>query len=105
MSLAVSGRMVIDVLNGASLADGPQIVTPPPDTGAMTKQLTLINGSHRGGPHAWRLDEQTREIGRRGLVDARAALVQGRRRGHAVGGPGPATRGGAPPGARDRPAA
>jgi hypothetical protein len=28
----------------------------------------------------WRLDERTREVGRRGLADARAALAQARRR-------------------------
>jgi hypothetical protein len=70
----------------------------------MTKQLTLISSSHPQRPHAWRLDDATRKIGRKGLVDARAALRQGRR-GQASAGPRPATRGGAPPGARDRPAA
>jgi hypothetical protein len=71
----------------------------------MTKQLTLISSSHPHRPHAWRLDDETRRIGRKGLVGARAALTQGRRRGQAPAGPPPATRGGAPPGARDRPAA
>ncbi|HET6835078.1 MAG TPA: hypothetical protein VFH30_14480 [Acidimicrobiales bacterium] len=71
----------------------------------MTKQLSLITGSHRSRPHAWRLDEQTREVGRKGLVDARAALTHARRRGPAAPPERPATRVGAPPGARDRPAA
>jgi hypothetical protein len=71
----------------------------------MTKQLTLISSSHPQRPHAWRLDAETRKIGRKGLVDARAALRRGRRRGQASAGPHPPTRGGAPPGARDRPAA
>jgi hypothetical protein len=70
----------------------------------MTKQLTLISGSGRGRPPAWRLDAQTREIGRKGIVEARAALTQARRQSQAPGGSGPAARGGAP-GARDRPAA
>jgi hypothetical protein len=69
----------------------------------MTKQLTLISSSHRGRRRAWRLDDETREIGRKGIIDARAALAQARRQSQAPG-PG-ATRGGAPPGARDRPAA
>lgn len=69
----------------------------------MTKQLTLIAGSRRGRPPAWRLDEQTRKIGRKGLVEARAALTQARRS-QAPAGSGPPARGGAP-GARDRPAA
>ena len=106
MPAPVSGRMVTcDVVNDTSMARGPQIVTPPRDTGAMTKQLTLISSSHPHRPHAWRLNDETRRIGRKGLVDARAALTQGRRRGHASAGQLPATRGGAPPGARDRPAA
>jgi len=71
----------------------------------MTKQLSLISSSHPERPHAWRLDDETRRIGRKGIVDARAALTQGRWRGPAPAGPPPAARGGAPPGARDRPAA
>jgi hypothetical protein len=71
----------------------------------MTKQLTLISSSHPHRPQAWRLDDETRRIGRKGLVDARAALTRGRHRGQASAGPRPGNRGGAPPGARDRPAA
>ncbi len=36
----------------------------------MARQLTLINSES-----PWRLDEKTREIGRRGLAQARAALA------------------------------
>ncbi|MGH9249237.1 MAG: hypothetical protein ACRD0W_06960, partial [Acidimicrobiales bacterium] len=60
--------------------------------------------SHGGRPHSWRLDDQARQIGRKGIVDARAALTQARRRGEAPT-PGATTKRGAPPGARDRPAA
>jgi hypothetical protein len=35
----------------------------------MTRQLTLLES-----PPAWRIDEPTREAGRRGVADARAAL-------------------------------
>lgn len=31
-------------------------------------------------PGAWRLDERTREVGRRGLAEARAALAEAARR-------------------------
>lgn len=36
-------------------------------------QLSLIEG-----PHAWRLDKHTREVGREGVARARAALRAGR---------------------------
>ena len=36
----------------------------------MARQLSLIADSHQ-----WRLDERTREIGRRGIASARAALA------------------------------
>lgn len=36
----------------------------------MTKQLALIESKSR-----WHVDEKTREIGRRGLADARAVLA------------------------------
>lgn len=39
----------------------------------MERQLTLIENSK-----PWRLDERTKEIGRRGLADARAALAEHR---------------------------
>jgi hypothetical protein len=41
----------------------------------MSKQLTLIES-----PAGWRLDERTREVGRRGLAEARAKLVAARAR-------------------------
>jgi hypothetical protein len=41
----------------------------------MSKQLTLIES-----PAGWRLDECTREVGRRGLAEARAALLAARAR-------------------------
>lgn len=39
----------------------------------MERQLSLIED-----PKPWRLSEQTREIGRKGLAEARAALAQHR---------------------------
>lgn len=36
----------------------------------MARQLTLMDR-----PAGWRLDEQTKEIGRRGIAEARAALA------------------------------
>jgi hypothetical protein len=64
----------------------------------MTNQLTLITNSQAGRPHAWRLDERTRRIGRKGVAEARAALTGARRRARVA-------HGGAPPGDRRRPAA
>ncbi len=40
----------------------------------MERQLTLLDT-----PPAWRLDEQTREVGRQGIEMARAALRSARR--------------------------
>ncbi len=37
----------------------------------MARQLTLLEV-----PTAWRLDEATREVGRRGIAEARAKLQQ-----------------------------
>ncbi|HZA77603.1 MAG TPA: hypothetical protein VE623_14570 [Acidimicrobiales bacterium] len=76
----------------------------------MTKQLTLVSSSGPVRPRAWRLDERTREIGRRGLTEARAALTSARRRSQDADPPTAAppavpAAGGSPPGARDRPAA
>ncbi len=39
----------------------------------MARQLTLIET-----PTAWRLDERTRETGRRGIASARAVLAEHR---------------------------
>lgn len=41
----------------------------------MTRQLELIDGREE-----WVLDETTRDVGRRGVERARAALVEARRR-------------------------
>ena len=41
----------------------------------MSMQLTLLES-----PAGWRLDERTREVGRRGLAEARAALLAARAR-------------------------
>lgn len=38
----------------------------------MENQLPLIES----GPRSWKLDRRTREIGRRGIAQARAALSQ-----------------------------
>jgi hypothetical protein len=35
----------------------------------MARQLTLLDS-----PPAWRIDEATREVGRRGIAEARASL-------------------------------
>lgn len=50
---------------------GPsETVTPPAETVGMERQLTLIDPQR-----TWRLDERTRQIGRRGVAEARAALA------------------------------
>lgn len=41
----------------------------------MQRQLTLINSDDT----IWRLDEETREVGRKGVAEARAALRATRR--------------------------
>lgn len=46
----------------------------------MTKQLALINGDAPHGPSSSRLDERTKEVGRLGLSQARAALQAAHRR-------------------------
>lgn len=46
-----------------------ETVTPPVETVTMARQLTLIETRS-----IWRLDERTREIGRRGIASARAEL-------------------------------
>ena len=43
----------------------------------MAQQLTLTEA-----PTAWRLDERTREAGRRGIASARAALASHRPEDH-----------------------
>jgi hypothetical protein len=52
-------------------------VTPSVHDGGMTTQLRLIIDDR---PADWRLDEETREVGRRGLAEARAALQEAARR-------------------------
>jgi hypothetical protein len=39
-----------------------------------TRQLALITDDELAARREWRLDDQTREIGRRGIAAARAAL-------------------------------
>ena len=96
---------------GAAAGVAAQTVTPPADTGPMTKnaQLTLIDT-----PRAWQLDERTREVGREGIARARAALRAGPRTAGrpARGAPPPrppptalGAHGGTPPDARPRCAA
>ncbi len=46
-------------------------VRPPGEDVVMERQLTLIDTTTR----TWRLDERTREVGRRGIASARAALA------------------------------
>ena len=45
----------------------------------MARQLTLLDT-----PPAWRIDEATREVGRRGVADARASLQAALAAGHAA---------------------
>lgn len=45
-------------------------VTPPVENVVMARQLTLLERQSN-----WRLDDRTREIGRRGIAAARAALA------------------------------
>ncbi len=45
-------------------------VTPSCHPGGMEQQLVLVEPTER----PWELDERTREVGRRGLEQARAAL-------------------------------
>lgn len=45
----------------------------------MARQLVLLESDTEIGAD-WRLDESTKEIGRRGLAEARAALAQAQRR-------------------------
>lgn len=51
-------------------------VRPPLHTHGMSKQLTLIDDGERD----WKLDAHTREVGRRGVAAARAALRASQRR-------------------------
>lgn len=46
----------------------------------MTKQLALINGETPHRHSSGRLDERTKEVGRLGLSQARAALQEANRR-------------------------
>jgi len=47
----------------------------------MERQLTLLRVKrNRVERNDWRLDERTKEIGRRGLADARQALAEAKRR-------------------------
>lgn len=67
-------------------------VTPACDDGSMPQQLVLIDpsghdplevsegGFCRDGRDDWRLDDQTRQIGLRGIAQARRALAQATRR-------------------------
>ncbi len=50
-------------------------VTPPPHNGDMQRQLVLIDKA----PRSWQLDERTREVGRKGLAEARRALASSSR--------------------------
>jgi len=56
------------------------LVTPQEDDELMARQLVLIEASDVD----WRLDERTREIGREGIAQARAALAEAIRRTHSV---------------------
>ena len=52
-------------------------VTPPGDTGAMERQLKLLETDAL--EPEWQLDDTTKEVGKRGVAAARAALQQARR--------------------------
>jgi hypothetical protein len=43
---------------------------------SMTRQLRLIDAAE----HDWRLDQKTRESGKKGLAEARTALAEAARR-------------------------
>jgi hypothetical protein len=45
-------------------------VRPPEEDGHMARQLALLDT-----PPEWQIDDQTREVGRKGLAQARAALA------------------------------
>lgn len=49
---------------------GRFVVRPPAENVAMARQLTLIPAKKD-----WQLDERTKQVGRRGLAQARAALA------------------------------
>lgn len=51
-------------------------VTPRPHTAGMERQLPLISS----GSSRWKLDERTKEIGRRGIAEARKAMQDAARR-------------------------
>ena len=57
------------------------MVTPPGDDGDMTRQLVLIDAKDVD----WRLDERTKELGRRGILEARKALADAARRAPGAG--------------------
>jgi len=48
-----------------------EAVTPSSDNGSMTTQLNLLREEDD-----WRLDERTREAGRRGVAEARRILAE-----------------------------
>jgi len=50
-------------------------VTPPGEDGAMERQLHLLESPEPD----WHLDESTKEIGRKGVAEARQALQQARK--------------------------
>ncbi len=43
-------------------------------------KLTLVEPHDHRAPAEWQLDDETKEVGRRGVAEARAALQQARRR-------------------------
>ncbi|MBK6855186.1 MAG: hypothetical protein IPG97_01095 [Microthrixaceae bacterium] len=54
------------------------VVTPHEETDDMAEQLpltTITAARPTGTPRNWQLDERTREVGRRGIASARAALA------------------------------
>lgn len=52
------------------------IDTPPCHPVVMTDQLVLIDPRPTDRPLDWRLDERTRDLGRRGVQEAREALAR-----------------------------
>lgn len=80
MTLAKSIEQVYDSGQQAS------VVTPPEEDVDMAEQLNLETGTAPVDPRgqwpsanrqrrAWQMDEHTREVGRRGIASARAALA------------------------------
>jgi len=70
------------VKGGLSVSGAGVAVTPACDHGAMPQQLVLIDpdGDRQRTNDDWRLDDETREVGLRGIAEARRILAEASRR-------------------------